>query len=91
MIVKNGKEKQVRESRYRLVRVAKGGEDTKVLLIVDDPSLARILRFSLQSAGFETVESRKTKSAIRYLEIQHTDGAVLDLGLHDGHAGAVLE
>ena len=91
MIVKNGREKQVRESRYRLDRVAKGGADTKVLLIVDDPSLARILRFSLQSAGFETAEFKKGMAAIRFLENQHSDAVVLDLELGDSHGSTVLE
>ena len=79
-----------RESN-QLVKEVNGGAAAKVLLIVDDPSLARILRFSLHSAGFETAESKIGMAAIRFLENQHPDAVVLDLELCDGHGSAVLE
>jgi len=63
----------------------------RVLVVEDDESVTRMLRFSLGSAGFDTIEVATGGEALRILKEQPLDAAVLDLQLPDGQGGAVLE
>jgi NtrC-family two-component system response regulator AlgB len=52
-----------------------------VLLIDDEPSLRRTLRTTLESMGHAVVESASGELALRQLQKQHFDLAILDLRL----------
>ena len=62
-----------------------------VLIIEDDTGVARMLRFSLRSAGFDTSEVATGGEALRILGEQPPDAAILDLQLPNGQGGAVLD
>ena len=63
----------------------------RVLVIEDDQSVRRMLRFSLRTTGFSVTEAINGGEAMEVLAKHTTDAVVLDLGLPDGLAGAVLE
>mgnify|MGYP002153781360 CR=1 FL=1 len=63
----------------------------RVLVIEDDESVTRMLRFSFRSAGFDTAEVVTGGEALHILKQQPPDAAVLDLQLPDSQGGAVLE
>jgi len=63
----------------------------RVLVIEDDESVIRMLRFSFRSAGFETIEVTTGGEALRILEQHPPDAVVLDLQLPNGQGGAVLD
>jgi DNA-binding response OmpR family regulator len=62
-----------------------------VLVIEDDKGVARMLRFSLRNAGFDTSEVTTGGEALRILEQQPPDAAILDLQLPNGQGRAVLD
>ena len=61
-----------------------------VLVVEDDQSVRRMLRFSLRTTGFSVTEVTTGLEAIHILEHQPTDAVVLDLDLPDGLGGKVL-
>ena len=63
----------------------------KVLVIEDEPSIRRMLRFSLRDAGFDIIELTTGAEAIRFLATSSPEAVILDLDLADGLAGSVLE
>jgi two-component system phosphate regulon response regulator PhoB len=63
----------------------------RVLVIEDDTGVARMLRFSLRNAGFDTSEVTTGGEALRILEQQPPDAAILDLQLPNGQGRAVLD
>ena len=64
----------------------------KVLLVEDDPAVARMLRFSLRAAGFDVATVTAGAEALDILNEQGaTDAVILDLGLPDGLGKAVLD
>ena len=63
----------------------------RVLVIEDDESVTRMLRFSFRSAGFDTTEVTTGGEALRILKQQPPDAVVLDLQLPNGQGGAVLD
>jgi DNA-binding response OmpR family regulator len=62
----------------------------RVLVVEGDRGVARMLRFSLRSAGFRITEAPTGVEALRILDRQPPDAVVLDLSLPDGLAPAVL-
>jgi two-component system KDP operon response regulator KdpE len=66
-------------------------ESPRVLVIEDDQSVRRMLRFSLRDAGFEITETSTGEEALQHLQEQVSEAIILDLGLPDGLGGAVLE
>ncbi len=66
-------------------------ESRRVLVIEDDQSVRRMLRFSLRDAGFEITETSTGEEALQHLQEQIPEAIILDLGLPDGLGGAVLE
>jgi DNA-binding response OmpR family regulator len=62
-----------------------------VLVIEDDTGVARMLRFCLREAGFDTAEASTGGEALRVLQQGTPDAAVLDLQLPNGQGGAVLD
>jgi len=67
-------------------------ERTKVLVIEDDPAVARMLRFCFRQAGFDVTEVSTGGEALRILQQEEPPhAAVLDLQLPDRQGGAVLE
>ncbi len=66
-------------------------ESLRVLVIEDDQSVRRMLRFSLRDAGFEITETPTGGEALQHLQRQVPEAIILDLGLPDGLGGAVLE
>jgi CheY-like chemotaxis protein len=62
-----------------------------VLVVEDDGAVAKMLRFCLREAGFDTTEVSTGSEALRILQQHPPDAAVLDLQLPDGQGGAVLE
>jgi two-component system KDP operon response regulator KdpE len=63
----------------------------RVLVVEDNQSVRRMLRFSLRDAGFDIAEAVTGAEALQTLENDAPEAIVLDLGLPDGLGGAVLE
>lgn len=63
----------------------------RVLVVEDDESVARVLRFALAAAGFEVTGVTTGAGALRLLEQGFAQAVVLDLVLADDLGGAVLE
>jgi DNA-binding response OmpR family regulator len=63
----------------------------QVLVVEDNQSVKRMLRFSLRDAGFDITEVSTGLEALQTLEKDVPAAVVLDLGLPDGLGGAVLE
>ncbi|HZA21099.1 MAG TPA: response regulator, partial [Dehalococcoidia bacterium] len=63
----------------------------RVLVVEDNQSVKRMLRFSLQDAGFDITEVSTGMEALQTLEKDVPAAVVLDLGLPDGLGDAVLE
>ena len=66
-------------------------EGAKVLIVEDDPSITRMLRFSMGLSGFEVTEVATGGKALGILASQPVDAVVLDLGLPDNLGGTVLQ
>ena len=64
---------------------------SQVLVIEDDRSVRRMLRFSLADSGFEVDEVDSGAAAIARLEGSPPDAVIVDLGLADGRGKAVLD
>jgi two-component system KDP operon response regulator KdpE len=62
----------------------------RVLVVEADRSVLRMLRFSLQVAGFEITEARTGAEALTLLSQRLQEAVILDLGLPDGRSGAAL-
>lgn len=63
----------------------------KVLLVEDEPAVARMLRISLHTAGFDVVDAVAGREALQILDQQLADAVILDLELPDGRGKAVLD
>ncbi|MFQ5872268.1 MAG: response regulator [Dehalococcoidia bacterium] len=63
----------------------------RVLVIDDDPSVRRMLRFSLRAAAFDVTEITTGAEAIEILKRQPPEALVLDPGLSDGLGWQVLD
>jgi two-component system KDP operon response regulator KdpE len=55
----------------------------KVLVVDDEPALARALAINLRAAGWEVVTAADGRSALEAAATEHPDVIVLDLGLPD--------
>jgi two-component system KDP operon response regulator KdpE len=67
-------------------------DQAKVLIIEDDPAVARMLRFCFRQAGFDVTEVSTGGEALRLLQQEEPPhAAVLDLQLPDRQGGAVLD
>jgi two-component system, OmpR family, KDP operon response regulator KdpE len=62
----------------------------RVLVVDDDPQIARALRITLHAAGYEVVAAPDGKTALRRAADDHPDVVVLDLGLPDLDGTEVL-
>jgi DNA-binding response OmpR family regulator len=67
------------------------GRRPTVLVVEDNEAVARVLRFCLRQAGFDTSEVAMGREALRILSDQTPDAVVLDLQLPDGQGEAVLD
>jgi two-component system KDP operon response regulator KdpE len=63
---------------------------SRVLVVDDDPQLARALRITLRAAGHEVVLASDGRGALREAASAHPDVVVLDLGLPDLDGSEVL-
>jgi DNA-binding response OmpR family regulator len=63
----------------------------RVLVVEDDQSVRRMLRFSLRSAGFDISEVSTGAEALQVFQQDVPEAIILDLGLPDGLGGSVLE
>jgi two-component system KDP operon response regulator KdpE len=63
---------------------------SRVLVVDDDPQLARALRITLRAAGYEVTMAPDGRTALREAAAQHPDLVVLDLGLPDLDGTEVL-
>ncbi|NQW22452.1 MAG: response regulator transcription factor [SAR202 cluster bacterium] len=61
-----------------------------VLVVEDDQSITRMLRFSLHSVGFGITEVSTGTDALVCMDSEPPAAVVLDLGLSDGNAPLVL-
>jgi two-component system KDP operon response regulator KdpE len=61
-----------------------------VLVVDDDPQLARALRITLRAAGYEVVTAADGRSALREAAAAHPELVILDLGLPDLDGTEVL-
>ena len=66
-------------------------DSPRILVVEDDQSVRRMLRFSLRSAGFDICEVTTGAEALKALQTQPSEAVILDLGLPDGLGSAVLE
>lgn len=64
---------------------------SSVLVVEDDRSITRMLRFCLEAAGFGITEVATGTEALNLLETQSPQAVVLDLNLPDGQGAAVLD
>lgn len=62
----------------------------RVLMVEDDPAVARMLKLALRASGFEVTEASHGAEALTALDLKSPDAVVLDLGLPDGMGGVVL-
>jgi DNA-binding response OmpR family regulator len=67
-----------------------GAARRRVLIVEDDPAVARLLRVCLRRVGFETTEVETGGEALKEMDEGQPDAVLLDLGLPDGLGGAVL-
>ncbi|MGY1744871.1 response regulator [Blastococcus sp. SYSU D00695] len=63
---------------------------SRVLVVDDDPQLARALRITLRAAGYEVVVAPDGRSALQEAAAARPDVVVLDLGLPDLDGTEVL-
>ena len=68
-----------------------GANPRNVLIVEDDPAVARILRVCLRRAGFDTTQVETGGEALKKIDEGRPDAVLLDLGLPDGLGGAVLK
>ena len=61
----------------------------KVMIVEDEPDLARVVEFNLQQAGFETVCFERCKDALHFALATPPDLVLLDLMLPDGSGADV--
>ena len=64
---------------------------TKVLVVDDEPQIARALRINLTARGYEVVTAHDGGSALRAAAETKPDIVVLDLGLPDLDGRTVIE
>lgn len=62
-----------------------------VLVVEDDQSITRMLRFSLKASGFTIAEVATGGEALIQMEKEPPDAVLLDLGLPDGQGEMVLK
>lgn len=55
----------------------------KILVVDDEPAIRRLLRNTLERAGYEIVEARNGREAIALTASEHPAAILLDLGLPD--------
>jgi len=55
----------------------------KILVVDDDAAIRRLLRNTLEGAGYKVVEAEDGRSALRAAAAEHPQGVLLDLGLPD--------
>ena len=55
----------------------------KVLVVDDDAAIRRLLRNTLERAGYAVVEAMNAREALAQAAAQHPDAVLLDLGLPD--------
>lgn len=63
---------------------------SRVLLVDDDPQLARALRITLRAAGYDVIAAPDGHTALKEAAGEHPDLVVLDLGLPDMDGVEVL-
>ena len=68
-----------------------GEAETRVLVVEDDQSVRRMLRYSLRDSGFAITEVTNGEEALRVLNNHPPEAVILDLGLPDGQGGAALD
>ncbi len=64
---------------------------TKVLVVDDEPQIARALRINLSARGYEVVTAHDGNAALRAAADAKPDVVVLDLGLPDLDGRTVIE
>ena len=55
----------------------------RILVVDDEPAIRRLLRNTLERAGYEVIEAGNARDAIRLGATSHPDAILLDLGLPD--------
>ncbi len=68
-----------------------GTRARKVLVVEDDPGVARVMHIALTSAGFQVTGASSAAEALREMDSEPKDAVILDLTLPDGHGPQVLE
>ncbi|MFF5990138.1 response regulator [Prauserella flavalba] len=66
-------------------------ESSKVLVVDDDPQIARALRINLSARGYEVVTAHDGTAALKAVAETRPDVVVLDLGLPDLDGVEVIE
>jgi DNA-binding response OmpR family regulator len=68
-----------------------GSRSARVLVIEDDPSIAKVLKLCLRAGGFEVAEAHTSEGALQALDAGGVDAVVVDPGLSDGLGRVVLD
>ena len=79
-----------RRPRPRPAADPRAGAVSRVLVVDDDPQLARALRITLRAAGYDVVTAADGRAALHEAAAHHPDLVVLDLGLPDLDGTEVL-
>lgn len=58
-------------------------QPAKILIVEDDAHIRRLLRATMQRAGYEVAEASDARQALALLDIEKPDVVLLDLGLPD--------
>ena len=62
-----------------------------ILVVEDDPDIARLVQLLLQRAGYRVHLAHSLKQARRVLQRESIDAITLDLGLPDGHGMELIQ
>lgn len=65
-------------------------QQTRILIVDDEPQIRRFLRATLHAHNFQTIEATSGKEALDHVAMDHPDLVILDLGLPDIDGTEVL-
>jgi len=65
-------------------------QQTRILIVDDEPQIRRFLRATLHAHGYQTLEAASGREALDHVAMDHPDLVILDLGLPDVDGAEVL-
>src|ERR1700733_13134136 len=67
-----------------------GSRRPRILIVEDEPALARALRIDLRARGYEVLTAATGRDALTQAARRPPDAVLLDLGLPDGDGTGVI-